>query len=83
VIHGIFCTHITFDKEGIGRADVCIRRLRRRVNGVAFIPDLPDHVIYFITSETLIDIMHDATTAAQAVRIIWRSLPADGLELPT
>ncbi len=83
MIHGLFYTHVTLDKEGVDYSDVCIRRFTRHVKAVAFLPALPDPIVYSITPEVLIDIIHNATTAAEACRIIWRSLPADGLELPT
>ena len=83
MIHGIFCTHVMVDKENVGCANVCIGRFRRHIKAVVFMPYLPDRFIYYITSEMLIEITHNATTAAEAAHIIWRSQPADGLERPT
>ena len=82
MIHGIICTHLQFEKEHVGYVEICFTRFRRYARAVAFTPYLPDRVTYFITPETLINIVGEANTPAQACRIIWRAQPADGLRRP-
>jgi len=83
MIHGILCRHVQLSKEGVGIAEVCIRRFRPKVKLAVFVPELPDPIIYRITPDLLTEIIHAATTPAEAVRLIWRAQPSDGLRRPS